>query len=378
MTDKIDDDDDFPYKRLYGNMENVICERFMRLCSWIAPFVITQYHINNAPELTRAQLRFSFPREYSHTDSPLRNRLSIPNFVIMALKSGDYEKLNLISDFFIEHLRIRAYRSDDPQHQSVADYWRANRDRIRANTGNILEHMRENIYHHKIEVGTFRPTVATGIVQLLRYQFGTNCNTILNPCAGWGDRLIGIAAAGHITGGLVDVDPNRELCVIYPQILNWTEKCTGKHEIANYKCICSPFEDIAPDTLRAIIREWSVSDDGFDLVMCDPPYFDLEIYDPNDPTQSTARYKTFDEWYDKFLLTTAQNSCAVLRKGGVFALIINQQYKGRKFLQKMVNDITATTRANMRYLGVISYAEINNSSIPPRSPQPIWLWLRIV
>lgn len=378
--------DDFPYKSLYGDMKQSICERFRRLRAWIAPFVVAQYRINNAPDLARSQLRFSFPREYSNVDSPLRNNLTVPNLVIMALKASDYENMNLITDFFIEHLRIRAYRSDDPKHESVADYWRNNRTRLRTeatraiaqprNESAILEYMREAIYHNKMEVGTFRPTVATGIVQLMRYQFGTKCDYILNPCAGWGDRLIGIAAAGPIVGGLVDVDPNPDLCAQYPRMLEWTERCADARMINNYKCICSPFEDIALTTFQDIAREWGAPAGKYDLVICDPPYFDLEIYVPGDPVQSVERYKTFDEWYEKFLLTTARNSCATLRKGGIFALIINQQRGGKPFLQNMIRDITATTREHMRYLGVISYAEMDNPA-KPRSPQPIWLWICI-
>jgi hypothetical protein len=349
--------DDFPYKRLCSDMAAQIRVRFTNLIEYRPTFRKMIYNINNAPDFRTQNLRFCF----AGSMDPL----------IMVLDARDYEKYNLISDYFIEQYRIRAYRSDDPARESVYDYWNKHRDEL---SDNDCARSREAIYRAKMEVGTFRPTVATGLVWLMRAHLGTPCEWVLNPCAGWGDRLIGFAAAG--IKGLVDVDPNVQLGAQYAQIRDWTRTLMPQDRALQYTYIPRPFEDISCDELLAIPGR------GYDLVLMDPPYFDLEVYvrDDTEHTQSISRYTTFEDWYNKFLIACARKCGECLRIGGLFALIINQAPSARadprmRFLHRMVSDITRTTSVRLRYLGVISYAEVRDGA-RIRSPQPMWMWSR--
>jgi hypothetical protein len=53
-------DDDFPYKRLYGDMASEIAVRFHNLLSYKPTFRVLRYGINNAPEFETQHLRFCF------------------------------------------------------------------------------------------------------------------------------------------------------------------------------------------------------------------------------------------------------------------------------------------------------------------------------
>jgi hypothetical protein len=415
--------DDFPYKRLRPEMAREIETRFRALAGYRPTFRALAYTIKNAPEMALAQLRFCF----AGARDPL----------IMVLAAEDYARYNLISDYFIEKYRVRAVRGDDPARESVWDYWRANRDdimaRARKNARAVTHAAREIIYREKMEVGTFRPTVACGIIWLLRARMSARCDWILNPCAGWGDRLIGFMAAG--ARGSVDIDPNAELGAEYPRMREWcreqllracAEGTDGAGEQLLRACaegtdgageqsrasdhrfqhtyFAQPFEDVPrEEILGALARmrgaydgaEVAVEiarDDGFDLALIAPPYFDLEIYVPNDTarTQSVSRYTSFEEWYARFLLVALRKCGSLLRIGGVLALIINQSpppgaVAGKaihhKFLQRMIGDMArGAGDARLRYLGVISYAEILSRAAGDnprvRSPQPIWIWQR--
>lgn len=402
--------DDFPYKRLQGDMQSDIRRRFLALMQWRPTFVITRYNIVNAPELEDKHLRFCFGGQRDP--------------MVMSFSAADYDKYNLISDYFIEQHRIRAIRGDDPKHESLFDYWGAHRDEIRAKCDESrstelppqqiigvaprnenerrLICYRERVYADKMEVGTFRPTVAAGIIWLMRKRLGQSCDYVLDPCAGWGDRLIGITAAG--ARGSVHVDPNPALGAEYARIFDWIREVYPALTAYRREYIARPFEDIPrAELLQALARVKSSGasssstaaaedqaptlsrDDGFDLVIIAPPYFDLEIYVPNDATgtQSITRYTEWSQWYEKFLLASLALAASTLRIGGVLALIINQppDRNSPRFLARLGPDVIRAasgveTNPQMRYLGVISYAEYKPKIRGYRSPQPIWIWMR--
>lgn len=365
-------DDDFPYKNLDPAMVSAIRARYIALKSYRATFVRRSYRIHNAPEFDLRSLRFG----------PYRAPC------VMLLCAADYERYNLISDWFIERHRIRAYRGDDPAKESVYDYWGANRERIRAicdarSDGDDLvarNHCaREIVYENKMEVGTFRPTVAVGIIQMMRAILCEHCEYILNPCAGWGDRLIGVTAAGGVQG-MVDVDPNPDLGAEYERMMTWIREIDPAQTF-DRKYFAQPFEDVTDDVLRGAVAQLSGARDGvgfrqdYDLALIAPPYFDLEVYVPGNASQSIERYNTFEKWYSEFLIPLVLKCGRLLRRGGVVALIINQapaarEDEGARFLQRMLRDISR----KLRYIGVISYAEERGKYL--RSPQPIWIWQR--
>jgi DNA modification methylase len=60
----------------------------------------------------------------------------------------------------------------------------------------------------------------------------------------------------------------------------------------------------------------------FDLILTSPPYYNLEIYS-NDKKQSINKYKSFDLWYENFLLKSINSSINKLDDNGIVAININ-------------------------------------------------------
>ena len=59
-----------------------------------------------------------------------------------------------------------------------------------------------------------------------------------------------------------------------------------------------------------------------DLVMTSPPYANCERYNTENPNQSANRYKTYEQWREKFYRKLVQGAYDLLKPNGVFVLNI--------------------------------------------------------
>jgi len=146
----------------------------------------------------------------------------------------------------------------------------------------------------------FRPVVA-------RYLYETYAkpgDTVWDPCAGYGGRLLGAAAAGVRYIG-TDVDPetvtgNRELAA-----------ALGYEEFEVVQCPAEEFE--CPPV---------------DFVFTSPPYFDRERYLGSD--QSWKSYSTLEAWVSGFLTPVLRTAWDALPKGAHLAInIADLKERGR-------------------------------------------------
>lgn len=255
-----------------------------------------------------------------------------------------YEKYDLISDAFIEDLRLQAHRVYKKNFisqvvlpgkitvtinskESVYDFFAREKDRIMESAKYLEKHpgeielvpgiknklmyyAREIIYNVIGEVGTFRPSLMYLFVRFI------SAKKVLDPCAGWGDRLIGAMAAKVDT--YVSVDPQTPLHIRYDQIWNYFRKCTGLPLTETFKHFDSAFEDMQDSELEKY--------GPYDLVLTSPPYFDLEVYS-DDSRQSIVRYKDLETWYHKFLIPLVVKSAKFVRSGGLVVISISETYK---------------------------------------------------
>lgn len=142
----------------------------------------------------------------------------------------------------------------------------------------------------------FKPAVALAVIRHFRAK------SVLDPCAGWGDRLAAACAAGVQYLG---VDPNTENHIGYAAIL-----ARYGHE-GRQKTVDSCFED------------FDVPHGCFDLVFTSPPYFDTERYAAGtqaEGRQSWRRYSTLPEWIGGFLRQLVLRSKAALLSEGILAV----------------------------------------------------------
>lgn len=103
---------------------------------------------------------------------------------------------------------------------------------------------------------------------------------VLDPCAGWGGRMLGAVAYGaHYTA----FEPN-------------TTTYSNLQQIVNFLRIQNQVTLICDDARN--MKKYAIQ--PVDMVLTSPPYFDLEVYTHED-TQSITRTSTYREWADGFL-----------------------------------------------------------------------------
>lgn len=144
----------------------------------------------------------------------------------------------------------------------------------------------------------FNPMVASALYSYFLPAGGA----VLDPCAGWGDRLAA-ALANPTVGTYLGVDANSGNFPGYQsQIARYGDQ--SRHQV-----IHGAFEDL------------HIPHNSFDLVFTSPPYVRAEIYSA-DPEQSHYRYSDYRDWVVGFLEPLIVNSHASLRYGGCLVLNI--------------------------------------------------------
>jgi hypothetical protein len=271
---------------------------------------------------------------------------------------GDYLKYNLMVEWFAEHVRLSARRHDQLENvltwyqnhtKQVVKHCASNYKQINA------KDMRESIYRSHYECTEFRVTHICAIIDMWKPK------RILDFSAGRGARLIGAMARDDQIEQYVGVDPDPNVHPVYEQMINRFAKDHGK-----FIMIQAPFESDEIDVTQ-----------DYDLVFTSPPYFDLEIYNPNDPNQSCAKYPTVNKWLNGFMFPSLHKAWKALKPGGRLALILSDPVRSAypngapKYTERVVK-FCHTQLKNCVYEGVLAYAGFEKNK--PRSPQPIWVW----
>lgn len=165
-------------------------------------------------------------------------------------------------------------------------------------------------------------------------EFG-NCGKILDPCAGWGGRMIGFLASNADEYFGVDASPYQ---------------CDGD------KKIYETFKDVAlPDKKVTIVnsafQNVDLRNEYFDFAITSPPYFDTEKYLGGEQSHELGNY---DNWKSSFYEVLIRKTFDALKTNGVFCLQIGSQrypllYDGREIAERIgfvVLDIRNTDMKN--------------------------------
>ena len=189
-------------------------------------------------------------------------------------------------------------------------------------------------YGYKLAT-TFMPTYAKSIYE----YFQGAC--VLDPCAGWGDRLVG-ATVSNCVKKYVGFDPNRALIPGYIEIMrqfgvaeNTPVLETQKTHVSftnDFEIYAEPFE-----TGSLAYPPYS-----FDFAFTSPPYFDYEDY-----TSTNPKYK---DWIQDFYTPLFQQVGRLLKPGSFFAIHIGDTSAGQitRFLFDTVSRISP-----LRYISKI-------------------------
>jgi len=149
----------------------------------------------------------------------------------------------------------------------------------------------------------FRPQLARNIYQ--DYLYKTENAKVLDPCHGWGGRVIGWLAT-QMKGSYTGYDPSTKTNSGVKEIIEFLKQSTvpGKANVH-----CKPFEDVK---LKA---------NTYDFAMTSPPYYDTEQY-ATEETQSFIRYNSLEKWHKHFLEPLIVNTIKALKSNKCFLLNI--------------------------------------------------------
>ena len=142
---------------------------------------------------------------------------------------------------------------------------------------------------------------------------------VIDPCAGWGGRLLGTLAVPRKSPvKYFGIDPEQRNSVAYEglerRINVWLKKEISGPRSA--EIAYQPFE------------EWIVSKQAksfrgkADLVMTSPPYFGAEKYNPDNENQSINTFPTYGDWREGFYRVLVEGAYDLLKPNGVFVLNI--------------------------------------------------------
>lgn len=148
-------------------------------------------------------------------------------------------------------------------------------------------------------INIFRPIVAIDI-------FRRFCpKSVLDPCCGWGGRLL--AAAAFDVPEYIGIDNNPHLAIPYKNMINFLEdKTSTKLTFINDSCLNVEYLFIQ-----------------YDMVFTSPPYYNIEVYGDIKP------YQTKDEWDELFYKPLFERTYQFLQPNGVMILNINNEIYNR-------------------------------------------------
>jgi tRNA1(Val) A37 N6-methylase TrmN6 len=271
-----------------------------------------------------------------------KSLLFIDKPTVLISYPDDYNKFQLLSDMFQEENRMKCKFFSAIS--SPNDYFRKNVKLLATSIINknkpITSHnMREELYHTVKECSSFKSSHLSFMIRLF------NAKSVLDPCSGWGDRLIACMAEGV---RYVGVDPNTELHPKYQEMINFF---TPKQNRKKYTMI------------ENTIQNATIPNEKFDLVFTSPPYFKIEQYNNKGRVIDCNE----DDWFNNFMKPMISKSCSRINNGGHLVIVINQ-LPHEKYIQTMI-DYIYNNKSNLHYLGVIGYANQKMSNV-----QPMWIW----
>ncbi|KAL0208740.1 hypothetical protein P9112_011327 [Eukaryota sp. TZLM1-RC] len=173
---------------------------------------------------------------------------------------------------------------------------------------------------------------------------------VLDPCAGWGDRLAGFMA-GNVDF-YMGCDPNSDLFNGYENLKNWMKTAGSR---TNVELINSPFENL----------DLSDYHEYFDLVFTGPPFFDFEKY-TNIEGQSIDDCNDCNDWLSDWLFPMCIKSVAALKYDGILALYIADLFKPFVFVEPLC--LFMEIWSCCKYFGPVSFISGRNLH------RPIWIW----
>lgn len=132
---------------------------------------------------------------------------------------------------------------------------------------------------------------------------------MLDPCSGWGGRLVGFLASNIENATYTGID-------------------ASPLQVKGDLLIYDTFKDVCEDSKRVNIvvspfEKYELQPNTFNFALTSPPYFDTEQYIGGE--QSHENYSNYDAWRDGFYTALIEKVYTALIEKGVFCLQIGSQ-----------------------------------------------------
>lgn len=176
----------------------------------------------------------------------------------------------------------------DPE---TLEFWLAVTARKKKQTAPLASRLFETI-RQTVPLFAFKASTAKYIYKTL------DAKRVLDPCAGWGGRLLGAAVLGL---PYIGFDTNPNLQEPYKKMIADLKLDPGNYQVKHQDCL-----------------EVDYSQYQFDLVLTSPPYYTLEKY-PGSKTWESEK-----EFYQEFLICLLTKLQAGIQKPGWICLNISR------------------------------------------------------
>jgi hypothetical protein len=265
-------------------------------------------------------------------------RFTIPNSV--------YLQVNYLTNCFTEKARLKSRTINE---ENPILFYLRNRSQLLSETSKELkiqplmspkETLSERIWQSHTFPNLFDLSFAKFVYQFFKSRI------VLDPSAGWGDRLLGAAASGvEIYHG---IDPNSNLKLPFDSMISFLIRETDIKE-NQYKLLIEDFLNVR------------IKENYYDTILTSPPYFNFEFYS-DDPEQVHNQFTDFDDWIANFVIPYIDKCKKSLKKGGICCFyIINTK---QKF--PYIDSVVTHSSKIMKYRGMI----LHNRS-------PLWVFEKI-
>jgi hypothetical protein len=323
----------FPYKRQFSKPAEEL----------FANLKIVQITVSKG---TPFKLFSYFPRYNSYLPPLFRNTPTV-----IASTEQNYQMVDVLSDLFLEEVRLQAKRFD--QSLSVFDAWRDS-TQLSAIMRAALKQpiitpvvLREVIYQEIAETKAFNPSWAKALLEVV---VGPELRgkKWLDISAGLGDRLL---AAMALDMDYVGYDPNVLLQSGHTEMIKRFGN-TSRHQV-----IYQPFE-------TAIIPPGP-----YDVSLVSPPFFTIEEYVVGQPGQSIVNYPGYEQWMVWFLFASLSKVWDNLKVDGYLILHLGDN-----------KEVVTSEAANIfieNYLPGASWEGVIGVQGEAGRARPVWVWKKL-
>ena len=283
-----------------------------KLSNLVAEKKITKKDINNLYKICVLD-KIKYLTNFYNNNLKINDKLEM-NDVEFSLNNNKNPKFkNLVRNLYFKEILL-----DTSTIQSnirgflevIIDLYKYNIIDYKLVTPSILKYISENKYSSMVSGLYFRASIMNPfLVYSISKSIFKNPKKILTPTLGWSSYLLGFIQDNRIKE-YVGIDVISKVCNTTRNLAKWINP---KLKVDIY---CQPSEDLYYD--KMFISKYK---NYFDHVYFSPPYFQLELY--KGEHQSTNRYKTYNEWLEKYWDITIKLCKKCLKTNGILCYIIS-------------------------------------------------------